>query len=58
MNGAGIQEAVERVPLEWDGLRCVLLSLVEGATLEHSLECDEEDDHDRKAAQLIGIAAP
>lgn len=50
MNGAGIQEAVKRVPLERDGLRCILLSLIEGATLEHRLECDEEDGHDRKAA--------
>ena len=58
MNGAGIQETVERVPLERDGLRCILLSLVEGATLEHRLECDEEDGHDGKTAQLIGIAAP
>ena len=58
MDGAGIQEAVERVPLERDGLRRILLPLVKGTPLEHRLERDEEDGHDRKAAQLVGIAAP
>lgn len=58
MDGAGVQEAVERVPLERNGIRRILLPLVEGAPLEHRLERDEEDGHDRKAAQLVGIAAP
>ena len=58
MDGAGVQEAVERIPLERDGIRRILLPLVEGPTLEHRLERDEEDGHDRKAAQLIGITAP
>lgn len=58
MDGARVQEAVERIPLEWDGIRRVLLPLVEGAPLEHRFERDEEDGHDRKAAQLVGIAAP
>ena len=31
---------------------------MKGAPLEHRFECDEEDSHDRKAAQLVGIAAP
>ena len=58
MDGARVQEAVERVPLKRDGFRRILLPLVEGAPLEHRFECDEEDGHDRKAAQLVGIAAP
>ena len=58
MDGAGVQEAVERIPLKRDGLWRILLSLVEGTPLEHRLERDEEDGHDRKAAQLVGIAAP
>ena len=58
MNGAGVQEAVERIPLKRDGLWRILLPLVEGTPLEHRLERDEEDGHDRKAAQLVGIAAP
>ena len=58
MDDAGVQEAVERVPLERDGLRRIHLPLVERTPLEHRLECDEEDGHDRKAAQLVGIAAP
>lgn len=36
----------------------ILLPLVEGTPLEHRLERDEEDGYDRKAAQLVGIAAP
>ena len=56
MNGAGVQEAVERIPLKRDGLWRILLPLVEGTPLEHRLERDEEDGHDRKAAQLVGIA--
>lgn len=58
MDGAGVQEAVERIPLKRDGLWRILLPLVEGTPLEHRLERDEEDGHDRKAAQLVGIAAP
>ena len=58
MDGAGIQEAVERIPLERDGLRRILLPLVEGPTLERRLKRDKEDGHDRKAVQLVGIAAP
>ena len=58
MDGAEIQEAVERVSLERDRLRHILLPLVEGTMLERRLERDEEDGHDRKAAQLVGIAAP
>ena len=58
MDGAGIQETVERVLLERDGLWRILLPLVKGTPLEHRLERDEEDAHDRKAAQLVGIAAP
>ena len=58
MNGAGVQEAVERIPLEWDGIRRILLLLVEGAPLEYRFERDEEDGHDRKAAQLVGTVAP
>lgn len=57
MDGAGIQEAVERIPLKRDGLRRILLPLVEGAPLEHRFERDKEDGHDGKAAQLVGIAA-
>lgn len=57
MDGAGVQEAVERIPLKRDGLWRILLPLVEGTPLEHRLERDEEDGHDRKAAQLVGIAA-
>lgn len=57
MDGAGIQEAVERVSLKRDGLRRILLPLVEGTPLEHRLKRNEEDGHDRKAAQLVGIAA-
>ncbi|WP_440336665.1 hypothetical protein [Mitsuokella multacida] len=56
MNGVGIQEAVEGVPL--DGLRRILLPLVERPTLEYRLKCDKEDAHDGNAAQLVGIAAP
>lgn len=58
MDGAGVQEAVERIPLKRDGLWRILLPLVEGTPLEHRLERDEEDGHDCKAAQLVGIAAP
>lgn len=58
MDGAGVQEAVERIPLKRDGLWRILLPLVEGTPLEHRLERDEEDGHDRKAAQLVGITAP
>ena len=57
MDGAGVQEAVERIPLKRNGLWCILLPLVEGAPLEHRLERDEEDGHDRKAAQLVSITA-
>lgn len=49
MDGAGVQEAVERIPLKRDGLWRILLPLVEGAPLEHRLERDEEDGHDRKS---------
>lgn len=52
IDGAGVQETVERVPLKRNGLQRILLPLVEGAPLEHRLECDEEDGHDRKAVQL------
>ena len=55
MDGTGVQEAVERIPLKRDGLWRILLPLVEGTPLEHRLERDEEDGHDRKAAQLVGI---
>lgn len=58
MDGAGIQESVERVPLERNGLRRILLILIEGLTLERRLERDKEDGHDRTVAQLVGIAAP
>lgn len=37
MNGAGVQEAVERIPLKRDGLWRILLPLVEGTPLEHRL---------------------
>lgn len=33
-------------------------SQTERAGLEHRFERDEEDGHDRKAAQLVGSAAP
>ena len=58
MDGAEIQEAVERVALKGDGFRRIFLPLVERALLEHRFKSDEEDVHDRKAAQLVGIAAP
>lgn len=58
MDGAGVQKTVERIPLKRNGLRRILLPLVEGALLEHRLERDEEDGHDSKAAQLVGIVAP
>ena len=58
MDGAGVQEAVERIPLKRDGLWRILLPLVEGTPLERRLKRDEEDGHDCKAAQLVGIAAP
>lgn len=58
MDGAGIQETVERIPLKRDGLRRILLPLVERSTLEYRFERDKEDGHDGKAAQLVGIAAP
>lgn len=57
MDGTGIQKAVERIPLKRDGIRRILLPLIEGMPLEHRLECDEEDGHDCKAAQLVGITA-
>ena len=41
MYGAGIQDAVERIHLEWDGLRRILLPSAEGVPLEHCLERDE-----------------
>lgn len=58
MDGTGIHEAVERVPLERDGLRRILLPLIERAPMECLLERDTEDGHDSKAAHLVGIAAP
>lgn len=58
MDGTGIQKAVERIPLKRDGLRRILLPLVERPTLEYRLERDKEDGHDGKAAQLVVIAAP
>lgn len=56
MNGVEIQEMLERVPLKRKGFRRILLSLVERTTLEHRLERTEENGHNCKDAQLIGIA--
>ena len=58
MDGVGIQEAVERVPFERDGIRRILLPLVEGTLLEHRLKRDEEDGDDGKGAQLASITSP
>lgn len=58
IDGAEVQKAVGHILLEWDGIRRILLSLVEGTLLEHRLERDEEDGHDAKDARLVGIAAP
>lgn len=58
VDGAGVHEPVERIPLEWDSLRHVFLLLVERAPFKRLLECDQEDGHDRKATHLVGIAAP
>ncbi len=58
MDGTGIHEPVERVPLERDRLRCILLPLVERAPMKCLLKRDTEDGHDGKAAHLVSIAAP
>ncbi|WP_405751021.1 hypothetical protein, partial [Anaerovibrio slackiae] len=43
---------------KWDGIWRILLPLVEGTPLENCLKRNEKDGHDRKAAHLVGIAAP
>ena len=58
MDGAGIHETLERVLLKRDGLRRLLLSLVEGTPLENCLTRNEKAGHECKATHTVVIATP